>query len=256
MPRRPALSGAPSGEAPGAGLRRRYRCGRSDRGAGRREGRARVPLGGRPRSAARPWRRRRPPGPTSSRVNTRSRRAPPPPARHRPAGPPLPAPVTAHRVLLPQGDQRVPLEARGSHRLSPQTLLDFRMSRDACGDAGRLLLLLDMLNFLDDNAEEGLVTDIFFISNFGRPAAFLDPPPRDAGRTSCCSGHERRGASRGNPSPAVVVGARSHPSDTDRIACRSPTRARGAQTASRRAAGSPRPHRRRSRPDRARIVCA
>jgi len=45
----------------------------------------------------------------------------------------------------------------------------------ALGGAGRVELLLDLLNALDDTAEEGLATDNFFSPNFGRPIAFVDP---------------------------------------------------------------------------------
>jgi hypothetical protein len=80
------------------------------------------------------------------------------------------------QVLLPQGDTRLMLEPRGSRRLSSQSLLDLRVSRTfALGGAGRVELLLDLLNALDDTAEEGLATDNFFSPNFGRPIAFVDP---------------------------------------------------------------------------------
>jgi hypothetical protein len=80
------------------------------------------------------------------------------------------------QVLLPQGDTRVMLEPRGSHRLSSQSLLDLRVSRTfALGGAGRVELMLDLLNALDDAAEEGLATDNLFSPNFGRPTAFVDP---------------------------------------------------------------------------------
>ena len=80
------------------------------------------------------------------------------------------------QVLLPQGDQRLLLESRGSRRLSSQSLLDLRVSRMfALGGAGRIELLLDLLNALNDNAEEGLATDNFFSPNFGRAIAFIDP---------------------------------------------------------------------------------
>jgi TonB dependent receptor/Carboxypeptidase regulatory-like domain len=80
------------------------------------------------------------------------------------------------QVLLPQGDQRLLLESRGSRRLSSQSLLDLRVSRMfALGGAARVELLLDVLNALNDNAEEGLATDNFFSPNFGRAIAFVDP---------------------------------------------------------------------------------
>jgi hypothetical protein len=80
------------------------------------------------------------------------------------------------QVLLPQGDTRLMLEPRGSRRLSSQSLLDLRVSRMfALGGAGRVEFLLDLLNALDDAAEEGLATDNLFSPNFGRPTAFVDP---------------------------------------------------------------------------------
>jgi hypothetical protein len=80
------------------------------------------------------------------------------------------------QVLLPQGDTRLLLEPRGSRRLSSQSLLDLRVSRTfAVGDAGRIELLLDVLNALNDTAEEGLATDNFYSPNFGRATAFVDP---------------------------------------------------------------------------------
>ena len=80
------------------------------------------------------------------------------------------------QVLLPQGDQRIMLETRGTRRLSSQTLLDLRVSHSfALGAAGRVELLFDVLNALDNSAEEGLATDNLFSPNFGRPTAFIDP---------------------------------------------------------------------------------
>jgi hypothetical protein len=40
---------------------------------------------------------------------------------------------------------------------------------------GRIELLLDLLNALNDTAEEGVATDNLFSSNFGQPTVFLDP---------------------------------------------------------------------------------
>ena len=80
------------------------------------------------------------------------------------------------QIALRQGDQRILLEPRGSRRLSSQTLLDVRVSRPiALGGATRLELVLDVLNALDDAAEEGIATDNLFSANFGRPTAFVDP---------------------------------------------------------------------------------
>jgi len=81
------------------------------------------------------------------------------------------------QVSLPQNtEQRILVEPRGSRRLSPQTLLDLRVSRTiAVGRIGRIELLLDVLNALNDTAEEGIATDNLFSVNFGQPAVFVDP---------------------------------------------------------------------------------
>jgi hypothetical protein len=80
------------------------------------------------------------------------------------------------QIALPQGDQRILLEPRGSRRLSSQTLLDLRVSRMIrFGSGRRLELLVDVLNALDDTAEEGLATDNLFSPNFGQGTVFMDP---------------------------------------------------------------------------------
>jgi hypothetical protein len=77
---------------------------------------------------------------------------------------------------LPQGDQRILLEPRGSRRLSSQSLLDVRLSKTIVSrESGRIELLLDVLNVLNNTAEEELATDNLFSPNFGRPAVFVDP---------------------------------------------------------------------------------
>jgi hypothetical protein len=83
-------------------------------------------------------------------------------------------------VSLPQTrnlpTQRVLLEPRGSRRLSAQSLLDVRLSRTIrFGGAGRIDLLVDVLNVLNDTAEEDLVTDNLFSANFAQPTIFVDP---------------------------------------------------------------------------------
>jgi hypothetical protein len=83
-------------------------------------------------------------------------------------------------VPLPQTNnqptQRVLLEPRGSRRLSSQSLLDVRVSRAmSFGGVGRVELMLDVLNALNDTAEEGLQSDTFSAANFGQPNVFLDP---------------------------------------------------------------------------------
>ena len=81
------------------------------------------------------------------------------------------------QVALPQNpDQRILLEPRGTRRLSSQTLLDLRVSRTiALRSIGRVELMLDVLNALNDTAEEGLATDNLSATNFGLPTVFVDP---------------------------------------------------------------------------------
>jgi hypothetical protein len=80
------------------------------------------------------------------------------------------------QVTLPQGDQRIFLEPRGTRRLSSQSLLDMRVSRKiVTSEFGRIELLVDLLNVLNSTAEEGLATDNFYSPNFGRPTVFTDP---------------------------------------------------------------------------------
>jgi len=84
--------------------------------------------------------------------------------------------ATAQVPLGAQGSQRILLEQRGARRLSSQSILDLRVSkRLRLGDAGSLELLLDVLNALDETAEEALVSDVLAASTFGRPRSFADP---------------------------------------------------------------------------------
>jgi hypothetical protein len=89
--------------------------------------------------------------------------------------------TAAAQIALPQGAQRVLLEPRGSRRLSSQTLLDLRLSRAITfGRLGRIDLLLDVLNLLNETAEEALATETLmtetvFSPTFGRPVSFVDP---------------------------------------------------------------------------------
>jgi hypothetical protein len=89
--------------------------------------------------------------------------------------------TAAAQLALPQGAQRVLLEPRGSRRLSSQTLLDLRLSRPiALGRLGRIDLLVDVLNLLNDTAEESLatetqMTETVFSPTFGQPVSFVDP---------------------------------------------------------------------------------
>jgi hypothetical protein len=84
--------------------------------------------------------------------------------------------ATTTRIALAQGDQRILLEPRGARRMSAQTLLDVRLSRTLrFGGAGRVEVLLDVLNALNDTAEEALATDELSSTNFGVPTVFMDP---------------------------------------------------------------------------------
>jgi len=83
-------------------------------------------------------------------------------------------------VALPQTNnqstERVLLEPRGSRRLSSQTVLDLRISRVmAVGRAHRVELMLDVLNLLNDTAEESIATDNIFSKNFAQPTVYIDP---------------------------------------------------------------------------------
>jgi hypothetical protein len=80
-------------------------------------------------------------------------------------------------VTLPQSNSyRVLLEPRGSRRLSTQSLLDVRVSKTlVSGRLGRIELLVDVLNVLNDSAEESLASENLFTVNFGQPTSFMDP---------------------------------------------------------------------------------
>jgi hypothetical protein len=80
------------------------------------------------------------------------------------------------QVSLPQGDQRILLELRGARRLSSQSLLDLRVAKTiSIGRLGRAEAMLDVLNLLNDTAEEALATDNRFSPNLGVPTVFIDP---------------------------------------------------------------------------------
>jgi hypothetical protein len=79
-------------------------------------------------------------------------------------------------VPLPQGQQRILLEPRGTRTLSSQTLLDLRISRSSqLGTRARIELLADVLNVLNDEAEGNVATDNIFSPNFARPSSFISP---------------------------------------------------------------------------------
>jgi hypothetical protein len=81
------------------------------------------------------------------------------------------------QVSVPQNtQQRVLFEPRGSRRLPSQTLLGLRLSRTfSFRRFGRIDVLVDVLNLLDDTAAEDLVTDNLFSPSFAQPAVFMDP---------------------------------------------------------------------------------
>ena len=80
-----------------------------------------------------------------------------------------------------QGPRLILLETRGSRRLSSQSLLDLRVSKTVqVGGAGRIELMLDVLNALNETAEESLAsetlaTETALSPTFGLPATFVDP---------------------------------------------------------------------------------
>ena len=68
------------------------------------------------------------------------------------------------------------IEPRGTRRLSSQTLLDVRISRAfRFSDAGRVELSLDVLNVLNDTAEESIRSASYNAANLGQPDIFIDP---------------------------------------------------------------------------------
>jgi hypothetical protein len=80
------------------------------------------------------------------------------------------------QVALPQGDQRILLEPRGTRRLPSLTMLDVRLSKTvALGGLGRVELLMDVLNAFNQDTEEGLATDNLYSPNFGQPTVYVDP---------------------------------------------------------------------------------
>jgi hypothetical protein len=90
--------------------------------------------------------------------------------------------TAAAQITLPQNqEQRILLEPRGSRRLSSQTLLDVRLSRPiSLSGIGRIDLLLDVFNLLNDTAEESLASETMLTETvvnpaFGRPSSFIDP---------------------------------------------------------------------------------
>jgi hypothetical protein len=84
--------------------------------------------------------------------------------------------AAATQVQLPQGNQRILIEQRGTRRLPSQALLDFRVSKTVqMGSAAKVDLILDVLNLLNDTAAESLASDIWLSPTFGTPTQFMDP---------------------------------------------------------------------------------
>jgi TonB-dependent receptor-like protein/carboxypeptidase family protein len=89
--------------------------------------------------------------------------------------------ASAQVPLRQNPNQRILLEPRGTRRLSSQTILDLRLSKPfAAGRAGRIDLLLDVLNALNDTAEESIQSDTQVTASglnqsFGQYTAFVDP---------------------------------------------------------------------------------
>jgi hypothetical protein len=80
------------------------------------------------------------------------------------------------QITLPQGSRRILLEPLGTRRLSSQSLLDVRVSKTLMlGGSSKVDLLFDVLNLLNNTAEEALVSDNVSAATFGRPRAFIDP---------------------------------------------------------------------------------
>ncbi len=79
-------------------------------------------------------------------------------------------------VRLPQGALPLKVEPRGSRRVSSQSLLDLRLSKSFhLGSRGRVDLLVDILNLLNDSAEEGHISENVFSPQFGEPSQFVLP---------------------------------------------------------------------------------
>ena len=89
--------------------------------------------------------------------------------------------ASAQVPLRQNPNQRILLEPRGTRRLSSQTILDLRLSKPfAAGRAGRIDLLLDVLNALNETAEESIQSDTQVTASglnqsFGQYTAFVDP---------------------------------------------------------------------------------
>ena len=68
------------------------------------------------------------------------------------------------------------IEPRGTRRLSSQTLLDVRLSRPfRFSGFGHVELCLDVLNLLNDTAEESIRSSSYDSTTVGQPDIFIDP---------------------------------------------------------------------------------
>lgn len=85
--------------------------------------------------------------------------------------------AAAAPVSLPQGSRTILLEPRGSRRLSSQSLLDLRVAKSIVTDrAGTIHLTFDVLNTLNDTAEEALATNNpLSTATFGTASRYIDP---------------------------------------------------------------------------------
>jgi len=80
------------------------------------------------------------------------------------------------QVSLPQGDQRILIEPRGSRRLPSQSLVDVRMSRRfQIRNGSGVDVIFDVLNLTNETAEEVIGSDNYTASNFGAGTVFVDP---------------------------------------------------------------------------------
>jgi hypothetical protein len=84
--------------------------------------------------------------------------------------------VPSSALSVAQNNQRIFIEPRGTRRLSSQSLLDMRLSKTILTrESARVELLVDVLNVLNDKAEEEIPVDNYAASTFGRPSIFMDP---------------------------------------------------------------------------------
>jgi hypothetical protein len=84
--------------------------------------------------------------------------------------------VPSTALAVAQLDRRILIEPRGTRRLSSQSLLDMRLSKTILTrESARVELLVDVLNVLNDKAEEEIPVDNFAASTFGRPSVYMDP---------------------------------------------------------------------------------